>query len=530
MINKIIDKIKRNRKRKANPASRYIEYIETLPIDEFGVLAEGSRGSNVDGNTFYCVCEILRNPQYSKYNVHVVVADEKLQKSAIKKYGELAHRINFVIHHTREYYQRVATCKYLINDATFAPFFIKRRGQVFLDTWHGTPLKSMGRKNITEFDVLGNVQHNLSMADYVLAPNRLTERVMTEDYMLNDISKAKQLYCGYPRNIAFDESKVDDSKKKLGLTDKSVYAYLPTWRGKSSKASGDANRELELHLGEIDKLLNDNEIMLTRLHHLSRTEIDFSSFSHIVDFPDDLEMYEALNATDALVTDYSSVLFDYAVSRRPVILYTYDKKEYEGDRGFNVELASLPFEQVETAEELVKALRKKPNRTKEYDAFVEEFCPWDDNNSAKNVVSQLILGSCERKVIPTEANGRLNVLLYAGDFESEGTLHRIKRFLLKSNTTEANYYISFYTITNPERVNALRGLLTEYPHLRYIEFRGKRNMSRKKGKEDLYEYQRLLEHTNFDKYILLDETDRRIIPMLKAGKVQFEVIGEKNAR
>lgn len=516
MVKGIIRKLRREKKKRKDPGRNYLKYCDTLPLQDKSVLVEASRGSNVDGNMFYCAREILINPIYKEYSVYLVVKNTAVQEEAVLKYGDLAEKISFVKHHTDEYYRLLATCKYLLNDATFGTFFVKRDGQVLLNTWHGTPLKTMGRKNISEFDVLGNVQHNLSMADYVLSPNYLTEKVMTEDYMLNDMSRAKQLHCGYPRNIAFDEGRVASTKKLLGLADKTVYAYLPTWRGKSSHASEDANKELELHLEEIDKLLNDDEIMLAKLHHLSRTEIDFNEFSHIVDFPDNMETYEVLNAAEALVTDYSSVLFDYAVSRRPIVLYTYDREEYEKDRGFNIELDRLPFEQVDTAEELVETLRKQSKAEEVYDAFVAEFCPWDDCNSAKNVVSQLIYDTCEKECVNTEANGKPNILLYGGSLESENALNAIRLYLSRANLNEANFYIVYYTIKKPEAIEAFRLLLEEYPSVRYLELRGDRNQFNERKKGDVYEYRRLFGGLRFKEVISLEIADRKLDELFKA--------------
>lgn len=529
MINRIINKIKRDKKRREDPRSKYLEYIEALPLDEYAVLVEGSRGSNVDGNTYYCACEILNNSRYEKYRIYVVVADEAVRKAAVKKYGKLSERINFVLHNTSEYYQKVASCKYLINDATFAPFFVKRDGQVFLDTWHGTPLKAMGRKNLSELDVLGNVQHNLCMADYILAPNSLTEKVMTEDYMVDDICSARQLHSGYPRNIAFDDATKDEIKKALGLEGKTVYVYLPTWRGLSSGASEDANLELANNLKAIDELLTGDEVVLAKLHHLSRTAIDFGEFKHIVSFPDEMETYEVLNSADILITDYSSVMFDFAFSNRSIVLYTYDSEEYEKDRGFNLELGKLPFARAATAEKLVDVLRNSINSTDDNLAeartsFVREYCLWDSKDAAREVVSQLIFGESGLNSGPTLSNGRPNVLIYGGSLEDRSTAEELDGYFAESFGGDKNYYIAFFALKDRSNAESLRMLIDKYDGLRYIEFRGRRNYLKDNYKRNRYEYDRLLGSMRFDEYIVLPTSDGRIEAILDAKGCQYRKV------
>lgn len=519
MIRELIRKAKKKHKIKNAPDRKYIKYCNTLPLAEKSIFVEASRGSNVDGNMFYCTREILTNPDYKDYRLHLVVKNDGVRDEAILKYGELSDRIEFVKHHTDEYYRMLATCKYLLNDATFGTFFIKREGQALLNTWHGTPLKTMGRRNNSEFDVLGNVQHNLLMADYILQPNLFTEKIMIEDYMLNDISKAKQLRCGYPRNIAFDINKAAETRRTIGVSNKRVYAYLPTWRGKSSNPSDDANRVLAMQLDEIDKLLEDDEIMLAKLHHLSRTEIDFDKFNHIICFPEDKETYEVLNAADALVTDYSSVMFDYAVTRRPIVLFTYDREEYEKDRGLYLKLEDLPFACTEAADELLSALRKQMEEPSAYGDFIEKFCPWDDAESARNVVSQLIFGESKREVLPVASNGKSNIMVYAGSFDSADTATKCEKFFSEIDMTDANYYIAFYSLKSPSGVSALRSLLDNYRELRYIEFRGAENPIEDKSKADLFEFKRLLGSMNFDEYILLETSDEKVEKMLKANYI-----------
>ncbi|MGN0674096.1 MAG: CDP-glycerol glycerophosphotransferase family protein [Anaerovoracaceae bacterium] len=522
MIKEIIGRIKKKCAGRNNPRNMYLEYLESLPIDDNAVLAEGSRGSNADGNTFYCVRELITNPDYDNLDVNVVVSDENSEAAFRARYGRLAGRVEFVIHGTSEYYRKVATCRYLINDATFAPFFIKREGQVLLNTWHGTPLKTMGRRNASEFDVLGNVQHNLCMADYILSPNPMTERIMTEDYMINDICRAKQVRCGYPRNIVFFDSDERASvKRAIGLSGMRVYAYMPTWRGLSSGADEAANRLLEEQLERIDKQLHDDEVMIANLHHLSRTSIDWDRFRHIRCFPDEIETYRILNAADLLITDYSSVLFDYAVSGRSVILFTYDKEDYERGRGFNLELSELPFARADSVDELMKLIRRSEEPS-DMEAFAEQFCPWDGPDSAAELVRLLVKGDTEKVIAHTDSNGKSNYLIYSGALDDAEAIDAARYYLSKVFDNNSNWYLGFYSLKSRESAEAVRALISEFDGLRYLEFRGAANRGLDERTASRYEYERLLGSMSLDRFIMLGTSDGRIERLLEAVGKEYE--------
>ena len=526
MIDEILRRIKNKRAYRRNPRNAYTGYLESLPVDEKAVLAEGSRGSSVDGNTFYLVRELVTAPEYEDIRVYVVTSDDETERRARAMHGDRAcqgGRLFFVRHGSEEYYRRVATCRYLINDATFAPFFIKRDNQVFLNTWHGTPLKTMGRRNSPELDVLGNVQRNLCMADYILSPNPFTEEIMTRDYMINDICRGRQVRCGYPRNSVFyDENCRTAVRERLELEGLRTYAYLPTWRGLSSGADEDANRLLEEQLRQLDELLEDDEIMLAKLHHLSRTSMAFGSFRHIRCFPEDEETYMVLNAADLLVTDYSSVMFDYAVSGKSVILFTYDKEEYERGRGLNIGLDKLPFERAENAEELVRLLRHK-YETPDAGDFTERFIPWDRPDAARELAAQLIRGCSDLETAPAESNGKENILIYSGNLEDE--FIEAARECLSEIGDSANCYIGFYSLKDRERADALRQLLGEFEDLRYLEFRGAANRCDDERFKWIYEYRRLLGSMRIDRVIVPETEDDRMVRLLE-GSAEYKLSGD----
>ena len=119
----------------------------------------------------------------------------------LEKYG--IDRVELLVLSTFKYMKVLASAKYLFNDNTFLPFYLKKEGQVYLNTWHGTPLKTLGKGIKNAMHGIGNAQKNFICADYLLYPNTYTMEHMVEDYMLDNVALGECVLAGYPRNTAF---------------------------------------------------------------------------------------------------------------------------------------------------------------------------------------------------------------------------------------------------------------------------------------------------------------------------------------
>ena len=181
---------------------------------------------------------------------------------------------------------------------------------------------------------------------------------------------------GYPRNSALYQTDLSEKiRKEQGFEGKKLIAYMPTWRGLLHKK----NFALQVgtiltYLYQLDKKLDDDIIFFVRLHPFVGDAIDFSDFRHIKPFPAEYDTYDFLNATDMLVTDYSSIMFYYAVSCKKIILFAYDKEQYLQERGIYIDLDTIEFPVVETIDELVAEF-DRPN--KGYPEFHAKYCSHD---------------------------------------------------------------------------------------------------------------------------------------------------------
>ena len=448
MVRKVLSKLKSNRLIKwilgILPCATYIKSLKKLPIDDKAILLESQHGGEISGNIFYILKELLSDKDFASYTLYLSCkpgCKDKI-KNILDTYG--IKNVRLVTVFSLKYMKIVATAKYLFNDNTFLPFFTKRDGQIYLNTWHGTPLKTLGKSIKNAMHNIGNTQKNFVGADYLLYPNEYTMEHMIEDYMLENVAKSTCVLSGYPRNtIFFDTERGEELRKKFGGENKKIYAYMPTWRGAIGDISKDANKEMTEYLKEIDAKLNENEVLYVNLHPIAVKDVDFSIFRNIRKFPENLETYDFLNCTDCLITDYSSVFYDYAVTRKKCVLFTYDEEEYFADRGVYKPISELPFPQVKTVDGLLQEIRSEKN----YDdtAFLKEYCAYDCADATKNILD-LVFKNNKSDNITLKAishNNKKNILIYAGNLDQNGVTTSVYNLLRNLDTTENNYIVTF---------------------------------------------------------------------------------------
>ncbi len=419
---------------------KYLKIRERSTIDEKMVLLESQHGAGVNGNMFYMAREFSERG----FDVYVTAASKK-RKEQIQTFLENKKiSATVVVLHTKKYYRIISSAKYLINDTTFLPFFIKRSDQIYLNTWHGTPLKALGRKSRSDCMQVGNIQKNFIAADYLLYPSEYMRDRMLDNFMVRELSDAEIILSGYPRNIAFfDEKTKTKIKKELELEEKKIYVFMPTWRDSKLKQNIKSRSDfLRDSLDRLDCKMNDDEIMFVKLHSMEKSRVNFAEFDHIFPFPEEYETYEFLNIADVLITDYSSVMFDFAITEKKIVLFCYDQKEYENERSMYMKLDNLPFSKCKT----VGALYREMSSPKNYDdkKFIKTFCAYDDECAAEKLVDLLVKNKKDLNISKIVKNDKENVLIYAGNFLAKnGITAAAKGLLSQIDLSKRNYYLYF---------------------------------------------------------------------------------------
>lgn len=429
------------------PVSQYRQWWKELPLDEKGVLVESQQGRTANGNMFYIVEELRSNPQFSDLKIYFVVKRAQLEKARALFESHNIEGVSFVVYNTLEYAKLLASARYLVTDTAFPNYYLPKKGQVVWNTWHGTPLKKMGRYDEEDLHLLGSVQKNFINATYLSYPNEYTRDHMVDAYMLSGLTDATVLMAGYPRNSVFFNkerlSVVRDALLEEGQG--RIYAYMPTWRPyKKGVPARFRGRDLMQHLLLIDDLLDGDEVMYVNVHPLEKRSVAFQYFEHIKEFPSEFETYEVLGACDALATDYSSVLFDFAITGKKIVQFLYDRRGYERRRGMVLSLDNLPFEKVGTIDELIDELRSP----KSYDdsQFIATYCKYDARDTTTKLCEAVFLGEFDgiehRRM---ELSKKERVLIYTGNLAGNGITRSLTSLLQNVDVTEKDYYLTFTT-------------------------------------------------------------------------------------
>lgn len=422
--------------------SYYSYYYYNVKLNKKRILVESKNGSDLAGNMFHILLE-LSGPDYKDYDVCLSVLEserESIQKK-LDKYG--IKNIHMIRTNSYNYYKYLATAKYLFTDTSFNRTYVKKDGQIITNTWHGTPLKLMGRDVDNRAYAMGNVQRNLLMADYLIYPNEFMKEKMVHAYMLEDLFTGTILNEGYPRNSVFFHKEIgQDIKKELGLTDKEVFIYMPTWRGTLTRKNTDHLIAVtEYYLKPLDKKLKDNQVLYVKLHPFVSKDVDYSKYEHIKPYPEQYDIYEFMNMCDCLITDYSSVFYDFANTKKKVILFAYDETEYLLERGLYVSLEGLPFPVVKTVKDLVHEL----NTPKNYDdtQFLKECCTYDGPEAAKRIARHVIKGEKSCKEEKLTNNGKDSVIMFGSALAKNGLTTSLLNLFNNIDLKKRNYYVTF---------------------------------------------------------------------------------------
>ncbi len=358
-----------------------IDHFYDRKIDEKSILIR-ALGVSVRGNAQYVLNILNHDDRFKGYKIYVRTSKETHE--TVKEYIKQNHwkRTKALDKH---YNCKMEQCKYFLTESFFPYSWIKKPGQVLIDTWHGTPLKKLGIvKNGDKAHLQAIQQKNFLCADYFLYPNKFTRDVMYDSYGIVSLMQAKALMLGYPRTgglLQITDERKAEIRRQVAPNGEKVYAYMPTFRGYLSDEET-IKREKDL-LDHIDRSFTDQEILYVNLHHHIGQALDCSAYAHIRTFPPLIDSYEFLTATDALVSDYSSVFFDYLILGKQIVLYLEDYETYRQYQGLNMDIETLPFDKAYTPDELVEMLRR--GKTYDDSRIREELCGYDSPDNAEKL-------------------------------------------------------------------------------------------------------------------------------------------------
>ena len=340
------------------------------------ILFESFQGKVIGDNPYAIFQEVLlRNPSFEL--LFTVTSKTKAPEGARGiKHGSIA------------WLKALATSRVLVNNTNFPGYFRKRDAQRYIQTWHGTPLKRLGR-DIVDVVPTGSylkmMDREASYWDFLVSPSAYCSEIFPSTFGYSGTI----LETGYPRNdiLVNQTQKRDLIRRSLGIADgKQVVLYAPTWRDSQRTATGNWKP-----VNFLDGSLGDNFTVLFRGHTNTHSAHSAKVIGAAIDVTNYKNVAELYLAADVLVTDYSSSMFDFSVTGKPMIFLTPDFDDYVAKRGFYFDFEQLaPGPILRDSSFLRKALEsidsQKVQYAERYQAWQQKFNKLEDGLASKRVV------------------------------------------------------------------------------------------------------------------------------------------------
>ena len=373
----------------------YHIFLKVMPVSNNIIFFESSVGRNYSGNPKYVYEELFNQGLDKKFKCIWSLENTDLEipgnAKKIKRAGLF-------------YLYYLAVAKIWACDTRLPAFLVKRPETTYIQLWHGTPLKKLAM----DMDIL-SMSEKMELSKY---KKLFKENTETWDYLISQSDYTTQrfkscfdfkkeiLSTGFPRNdILFkknDTKSIESIKKKYNIPlNKKVILYAPTWRDDEFYENGIYKFSTQIDFNLLKEELGDTHIMLVKLHYLVKDPVDWSNYEGFIYKCDHLhDIQELYLISDILITDYSSVIFDYALLKRPMIIYAYDYQKYKNDlRGFYFNIfEEVPGPVVKNNTDLIDSIKNYDCNyySEKYRKFLDKFTSFDKGNASSKIVDLIL--------------------------------------------------------------------------------------------------------------------------------------------
>lgn len=369
----------------------YKACIKLCPVNKNIILFESNLGRNYTGNPRAIYEEMVSQALDNKYRCYYILED---MRTTIPGEGKKIKRLSL------RYFYLFAVAGVWVSDSRLPRYIIKRDQCKYIQTWHGTPLKklaldmdSMFMEGETSLESYKrNFYNNTQTWDYLLSQNSYSTEIFRRAFAFDkDIIEV-----GYPRNdLLFKKNNDEDIAKlkaELGLPlDKRIILYAPTWRDNEFYGKGRYKFIPHIDFSMLQDEFKEDTVLIVKYHYLIMDQIDLSPYKKFIYAYDaSYDISSLYLVSDMLITDYSSVMFDFNILQRPMFFYCYDLEEYKDNlRGFYFDfLEEAPGPVVLTTDKLIKEIKEyNPGQYKsKQKAFTLKYNHIDDGQASKRIV------------------------------------------------------------------------------------------------------------------------------------------------
>lgn len=429
----------------------YYSFFKHLKVKRNTFLFESYHASNTTGNVYAIFQQLLKeNPKGKYYWVNQKGNNNDMLRFFTQK------NVEVVNYESITYYRLLASCQYLVNDTSFMPYFVKQKGQIYINTWHGTPLKTLGRdiKNSGKH-THKNIQRNILHTDILLMPNHFTADKLMEAYDLRGIFNGEVYLTGNAR-VDLNFLNQNEMRKKYKLPEnKKIILYAPTWKKNISSTTEEDILLLLDEVNQIQSSVSSEFVVLLKAHYFIYERFAALGYQDKV-LPNWIDTNELLSCVERLITDYSSIFFDFLPLGRPIYFYIPDKDFYAKTRGFYLDIEQLPGSVSMNIDDVINQLSIDSreyqntyyNRMNDY---LDRFCQLDDGNASLRA-ADIILNN--NSLMTERINYRSSkeiILLYSGGLYNNGITSSVINLSKKIDYSKYELVIIESTNMHPDK-------------------------------------------------------------------------------
>lgn len=333
-----------------------------INVDNKTILFVAYHGRGYLCNPKYIHKYMINDKRFSEYKFVWALKDNKIKidGAVVIKYGRI------------KYLYYLSKSKYWIVNCKLPKYVVKKKNQIYIQTWHGTPLKRLAhdinigndavfyRSCMNREQMLETYDYDSRKYNYFISPNKFSTKKFISAFR---ISKDKIIETGYPRNdylTDITKEQINELKYKYNIPiNKKIILYAPTWRDNSYNSKG-YTFKLKTNFKLWKEHLGQDYVVIFKPHYLivnNYTDYNLEGFLYNIKENEDINDLYAIS--DILITDYSSVFFDYAILKRPILFYMYDLEDYRDNlRGFYLDInKDLPGEIITNEIKLLEKIK-----------------------------------------------------------------------------------------------------------------------------------------------------------------------------
>lgn len=391
---------------------RYMKMAENVETNPHAVVFEAFGGRSFACSPRAIYKAMCADHRFDDWDFYWSFTSQRAKRQRLDL--AISSRSTVVSRGSEAYFDAIASSKYWVVNNRVPEYVVPREDQVYVQCWHGTPLKRLGYDvpadssggalNTAE-ELAKRFNVDSDKWTYLLSPSPFTSKHLASAFGLSEGRIADTIIEeGYPRNdFIVNTCNAPDSvgrinalKERYGIPmDKKALLFAPTWRDDQYEPGVGYTMDSLIDFDKLRDALGDEWVVILRTHYYIANKIDLTPWRGFVYNASKVEDINHLYCmADALCTDYSSVFFDYANTGRPLYFYWPDFDHYANElHGFYFDARTIPGPKCTTPEELIDALHKFDTWDAEYgeayEEFKQEFCPKDDGEAAKRVIDRI---------------------------------------------------------------------------------------------------------------------------------------------